>query len=58
MSNVGKGLSYAQAGVDIAAGNALVERIKPAAAGSTRAGTMAGHTHVKNASPNVIREGR
>ncbi len=36
------GLSYADAGVDIDAGNALVERIKPAAARTARAGTMAG----------------
>jgi phosphoribosylformylglycinamidine cyclo-ligase len=38
----GNGLTYAQAGVDIDAGNALVERIKPAAAATRRAGTMAG----------------
>ncbi len=37
-----KGLTYAEAGVDIDAGNALVERIKPAAAASRRAGVMAG----------------
>lgn len=36
------GLTYAQAGVDIDAGNALVERIKPAAARTARAGTMSG----------------
>ena len=30
------GLTYAQAGVDIDAGNALVERIKPAAAATRR----------------------
>jgi len=36
------GLSYAQAGVDIDAGNALVERIKPAAAATARFGVMAG----------------
>jgi len=35
------GLTYAQAGVDIDAGNALVDRIKPAAARTARAGTMA-----------------
>ncbi|MEL7344083.1 MAG: phosphoribosylformylglycinamidine cyclo-ligase [Pseudomonadota bacterium] len=35
------GLSYADAGVDIDAGNALVERIKPAAASTARAGVMA-----------------
>lgn len=37
-----KGLTYADAGVDIDAGNALVERIKPAAKRTSRAGTMAG----------------
>ncbi len=36
------GLTYAQAGVDIDAGNALVERIKPAAKRTARPGTMAG----------------
>lgn len=36
------GLTYAQAGVDIGAGNALVERIKPAAAATTRPGVMSG----------------
>ena len=36
------GLTYAQAGVDIDAGNALVDRIKPAAARTARPGTMAG----------------
>ena len=36
------GLTYADAGVDIDAGNALVERIKPAAARTKRPGTMAG----------------
>ncbi len=36
------GLTYAQAGVDIDAGNALVERIKPAAAATRRPGTMSG----------------
>lgn len=36
------GLSYADAGVDIDAGNALVERIKPAAARTTRPGVMEG----------------
>jgi len=36
------GLTYAQAGVDIDAGNALVERIKPAVAATRRPGTMAG----------------
>ena len=37
-----KGLSYAEAGVDIDAGNALVERIKPAAKATNRPGVMAG----------------
>ena len=32
MSELKTGLSYADAGVDIDAGNALVEKIKPAAA--------------------------
>ncbi|SMY07883.1 Phosphoribosylformylglycinamidine cyclo-ligase [Flavimaricola marinus] len=36
------GLTYAAAGVDIDAGNALVERIKPAAKRTNRAGTMSG----------------
>ncbi len=36
------GLSYADAGVDIDAGNALVERIKPAARRTARPGTLAG----------------
>ena len=36
------GLSYADAGVDIDAGNALVERIKPAAARTRRDGVMSG----------------
>ena len=36
------GLTYADAGVDIDAGNALVERIKPAAAATRRPGTMSG----------------
>ncbi|MEM9760958.1 MAG: phosphoribosylformylglycinamidine cyclo-ligase [Pseudomonadota bacterium] len=35
-------LTYAEAGVDIDAGNALVERIKPAAAQTNRPGVMAG----------------
>ena len=43
MTAVGKnGLTYADAGVDIDAGNALVERIKPAAAATRRPGTMSG----------------
>ena len=36
------GVSYADAGVDIDAGNALVERIKPAAKRTVRPGVMAG----------------
>ena len=36
------GLTYADAGVDIAAGNALVDRIKPAAHRTQRPGTMSG----------------
>jgi phosphoribosylformylglycinamidine cyclo-ligase len=36
------GLTYADAGVDIDAGNALVEAIKPAAKRTTRPGTMSG----------------
>jgi len=36
------GLSYRDAGVDIDAGNALVERIKPAAASTSRPGVMDG----------------
>ena len=38
----GNGLTYADAGVDIDAGNALVERIKPAAAATRRSGVMSG----------------
>ena len=38
----GDGLTYAEAGVDIAAGNRLVDRIKPAAARTRRAGTLDG----------------
>jgi phosphoribosylformylglycinamidine cyclo-ligase len=42
-ANEGKnGLTYADAGVDIDAGNALVERIKPAAKRTARSGTMSG----------------
>ncbi|WP_108837838.1 phosphoribosylformylglycinamidine cyclo-ligase [Tateyamaria sp. Alg231-49] len=36
------GMTYAQAGVDIDAGNALVERIKPAAAATKRPGVASG----------------
>ena len=36
------GLTYADAGVDIDAGNALIERIKPAAKRTIRSGTMGG----------------
>lgn len=36
------GMTYAEAGVDIDAGNALVERIKPAAAATKRAGVASG----------------
>ena len=43
MDRTGKnGLTYASAGVDIDAGNALVERIKPAAQRTKRPGVMAG----------------
>ncbi|MEM6727707.1 MAG: phosphoribosylformylglycinamidine cyclo-ligase [Pseudomonadota bacterium] len=43
MTERGKnGITYAEAGVDIAAGNALVERIGPAAARTARPGVMAG----------------
>ena len=38
MTDQSKGLTYAEAGVDIDAGNALVERIKPAAASTKRPG--------------------
>ena len=41
-NGTGGGITYAQAGVSIEAGNALVERIKPAAAATRRAGVMAG----------------
>ncbi len=42
MAKVQGGLTYADAGVDIDAGNALVDRIKPAAKRTMRAGTMGG----------------
>ncbi len=42
MTDGRNGLTYAGAGVDIDAGNALVERIKPAAKRTARAGSMAG----------------
>lgn len=41
MSSTKNGLTYADAGVDIDAGNALVERIKPAAKATARLGVMA-----------------
>ncbi|MBL4918874.1 phosphoribosylformylglycinamidine cyclo-ligase [Szabonella alba] len=42
MSDRRNGITYADAGVDIDAGNALVERIKPAAKRTARPGTMSG----------------
>ena len=42
MAGEKNGLSYAAAGVDIDAGNALVERIKPAAKATNRPGVVAG----------------
>ncbi|MEW9918778.1 phosphoribosylformylglycinamidine cyclo-ligase [Marimonas sp. MJW-29] len=42
MSTSKNGITYADAGVDIDAGNALVERIKPAAKRTARPGTMSG----------------
>jgi phosphoribosylformylglycinamidine cyclo-ligase len=42
MSDGKNGITYADAGVDIDAGNSLVERIKPAAKRTNRSGVMAG----------------
>lgn len=42
MTGPGKGVTYADAGVDIDAGNALVDRIKPSAQRTARPGVMAG----------------
>ena len=42
MTGKKNGLTYAEAGVDIDAGNALVEQIKPAAKRTNRSGVMAG----------------
>jgi phosphoribosylformylglycinamidine cyclo-ligase len=42
MTMTKKGLTYADAGVDIDAGNTLVERIKPAAKRTSRSGVMSG----------------
>ncbi len=42
MTSGTSGMTYAEAGVDIDAGNALVERIKPAAQRTARAGVMSG----------------
>ncbi len=42
MTSTKNGITYADAGVDIDAGNALVERIKPAAKRTQRPGTMSG----------------
>ncbi|MEP3296632.1 MAG: phosphoribosylformylglycinamidine cyclo-ligase [Pseudoruegeria sp.] len=42
MTTEKNGLTYADAGVDIDAGNALIDRIKPAAKKTARSGVMAG----------------
>lgn len=42
MSDQKNGITYADAGVDIDAGNELVERIKPAAKRTSRPGVMSG----------------
>lgn len=42
MTSPKNGITYADAGVDIDAGNALVDRIKPAAKRTNRSGVMAG----------------
>lgn len=42
MTDPKNGLTYADAGVDIDAGNDLVDRIKPAAAATSRSGVMSG----------------
>ncbi|MEO1139994.1 MAG: phosphoribosylformylglycinamidine cyclo-ligase [Pseudomonadota bacterium] len=42
MSSQKNGITYSDAGVDIDAGNALVDRIKPAAKRTSRSGVMAG----------------
>lgn len=42
MTKSDNGITYAEAGVDIDAGNALIERIKPAAKSTARPGVMSG----------------